>query len=210
MNNVIVLCVGLMGAANPAHETTENSKSVQVAFAGCNLANGGCYGQPTYRSPVVQNGSFHYSSANCNCPPGACAQGRCSANCPQCNQVSYSAGTAANCPNGQCAPRSYSSYSAGTAANCPNGQCQFRGSNNASGRCYGPNCPQQNRIGYYPATTTQYNPLPTRRYPVGRYTQPRRNPNSAGRTYNVNWSNTYRPVQPSNSYNSNTNSPFFN
>lgn len=208
MNSVIVLCVGLMGAANPAQETIENPRPVQVADAGCNLARGGCYQQPAYRSPVAQRGPLSYSTANCNCSPGACADGQCSA----------------SCPNGQCSPLSYSAYSTGSTSNCANGQCSPNG-----GKCYGPNCSQQYRGSYYPATTqrnrgsfypattqynpfssARYNPISTNRYPVGRYTQPYRNPFATDRNYNGNWTNTYRPVQPSNRYNSNTSSPFFN
>lgn len=205
MNSVIVLCVGLMGAANPALDNAENPQPVQVAFAGCNIASGGCYQQPGYRSPVAQRGPVGYSTANCNCPPGACANGQCSLNCPngQCRPVSYTSGTAANCPNGQCGLTGYPRYTTGTRANCPNGQCSPNGSY-AAGKCYGPNCPPQNRGTYSRSTGSQYHILP---YPAANSTQPRRNPYAAGRTQNVNWTNTARPVQPAGY--SNSNSPFF-
>ena len=136
MNSVIVLCVGMLGAANPGVET-QNHQPVQVA-ANYSIAPGGCYNPTGYRSPLVQNVPVGYSTGLANCANGQCAP------------IS-----AANCANGRCAPIgtasyntrpytpvSYSSYQAGTAY-CPNGQCQTHSAYRPTGStCFGPNCSQ--------------------------------------------------------------------
>jgi hypothetical protein len=189
MNSVLVLCVGMLGAASPASVETQNPRPVQVAAANYGILPGGCYKQPAYRSPLAQN-----------------------------VPVGYSAGTA-NCAGGWCGPigtRGYTarpytpvSYSQGTA-NCPGGVCPTRPAYTArSANCYGPNCPQQVPGSYYPATyETRYNGVPASRFPASGYTQPRFNSYPAARPVDANWPSSYRTLPSSNSQN--VNSPFFN
>lgn len=198
MNSLLVLCVGMMGAANPATLETQNHQPVRVAAANCGILPGGCYGQSAYRPPIAQNVPGGYSMGTANCASGQCV---------------------ANCPNGWCGPigtarytaRPYSpvSYSQGTA-NCPNGQCPLQpGYTSRPATCYGPNCPQQGSGSYYPqAYQTRYNSVPGTWSPSSSYSLPRYNSYPVSRPVDYNWPSTYRTV-PTSSF-QNSNSPFFN
>ncbi len=190
MNSVIVLCVGMLGAANPGVET-QNHQPVQVA-ANYSIAPGGCYNPAAYRSPLVQNVPVGYSAGTANCANGRCAP----VGTASYNTRPYT-------------PVSYSNYQAGTAY-CPNGQCQTHSAYRPTGAtCFGSNCPQQTPGSYYPSNyDSRYNTVPGTRFPASGYSQPRINPYPAQRPVDPNWPSTYRTL-PVN-YNQSSTSPFFN
>jgi hypothetical protein len=198
MNSVLVFCVGMVGAANPAVLETQTHQPVQVVAANYGILPGGCYQPAAYRAPVAQNAPYGYSIGTANCANGQCAP------------VS-----AANCANGWCGTTTPASYSARpyspvsysqSQVNCPGGQCPTAyGTRPAT--CYGPNCPPQVPGNYaVPTYQTRYNTVPATRFPAPSYTQPRIN--SYPTSYPGNWSSQSRTLPAS--YNQNSNSPFFN
>ena len=134
--------------------------------------------RPAYRTPVAQR-PVSYSGAADNCPSGWCGTTARSAACP--------AGICppGNCVHGQC------------NANCPTGYCPTHGGyNTGSSRTW--------------RDESQYHilPYPAPQYPSAGYSQPRGQRAPLPRTYDVNWTNTYRPVSTT-TYGSQS-SPFFN
>lgn len=197
MNSVIVLCVGMMGAANPNGLEAQHQQPVQVAAADYSILPGGCYSQPAYRAPVAQNFSAKYPAGSSNCAGGWCGPIG-TASYPSGSTyapANYQPRTAncVGCANGQCSPQCH-------AADCPNGQCLQHGLSGSQGTNF-------NRSNTW-RQGSRYHQAPATRYPAGGYAQPRGNSYPAPRTYDVNWTNTNRPIQPS-SYQNSTN-PYFN
>jgi hypothetical protein len=209
MKKIIMLCVGVLGAVNQA--------SFAAGDAGYGIAAGGCYGQLAYPSPLAQNVPYNYPAGSSNCANGRCAPigSAYRSNGPY-GPLSH----AANYSNGQYGPLSHTAnYSNGqyrpvdyTSGNLDrrDGQCHLKGNQDwNAGNQYQTNRRRPTAGNHYaPNTNSRYIQTPDTLFGRDIYPQPRSNPYSAQPAYDVNWTNTNRPVQPSNYQNST--SPFFN